>query len=697
MPTDSNLYWAALDSDSIVGELNKRVDSYYRFLWTNGLLTKWRKAYLSYYGCNAEKSSWQVNASGEQGELSVLVSNEYRNLVNHLLVLTTQSRPTMECRGANTDFDTQIQCILGTNLLEYYRSESKLERRLKDATEIALVLDAGYVLATWDVMLGDAVTGDPMTGAVLHNGDISYKALTPLDVIYDYTKRDADDNEWYITRDYVNKYDLAAQFPEYANDLVKIGRNESDEQIYRFDNFFYNEGVDSADIPRFTFYHKKSPSMPNGRLTQFAKGIKKPLYDGPIPYRKLPVVRVAAGEMIAKSWGYSPGTDLMGLQDVVDTVISAAVTNLTAFGVGNVWAPPGSNLEVTQLIDGMNYFESKVKPEAINFTHFPPELMPFLQFAIARMETLSGVNSVARGNPPEGDMSGSAMALIQSMALQFNSGLQQSFVELLEAVGQLTINHLQDFAKSPRIAMIAGKASLYQAKMFQAQDIEGIQRVHVDMSNPLSQTVSGRMTMAQDLLKNGLVKNAQQYIMVMSTGRLEPLIEGEQALLLSLRQENEALQNGQQVPVIAIERHDQHINAHYELIASPSAKMDPNLVQNVLAHIQNHMNEWRTIDPQLAQVLGIPLLPPPPPPPGMLPPGSHGPPGPAHMQSAQPHPPVPPGGHMDSPPSPGQKVLNSTNPTQEKAEKVKQPNMPKNPLSGQAWSPQTGGLPPGGT
>ena len=51
------------------------------------------------------------------------------------------------------------------------------------------------------------------------------------------------------------------------------------------------------------------------------------------------------------------------------------------------------------------------------------------------METLSGVNSVARGNPEASLQSGTALAMVQSQALQFMSGLQQSYIQLIEDVG----------------------------------------------------------------------------------------------------------------------------------------------------------------------------------------------------------------------------------------------------------------------
>ena len=112
------------------------------------------------------------------------------------------------------------------------------------------------------------------------------------------------------------------------------------------------------------------------------------------------------------------------------------------------------------------------KPEAMNFTQTPAEVFRFIEMLKSEMETISGVNSVARGNPEASLKSGTALALVQSMALQFISGLQQQYVQLVEDVGTGLISMLRDFAQVPRIAMIAGKANQsYIAEEFSGDDL----------------------------------------------------------------------------------------------------------------------------------------------------------------------------------------------------------------------------------
>ena len=53
-----------------------------------------------------------------------------------------------------------------------------------------------------------------------------------------------------------------------------------------------------------------------------------------------------------------------------------------------------------------------------------------------------------------------------------------------------------------------------------------------------------------------------------------------------------------------------HIQEHKQLLDSPEARNNPELVMGVLAHIQEHINQMRTGDPDLFAILGMQNLPP---------------------------------------------------------------------------------------
>jgi hypothetical protein len=257
---------------------------------------------------------------------------------------------------------------------------------------------------------------------------------------------------------------------------------------------------DTTDVPVFEFYHKKTESLPDGRYILFlSEDII--LQDRPMPYRMLPVFRIAPAEILGTPFGYTPLFDIMPIQEAVNSLYSSIMTNNSAFAVQNVWVKPGSKLDMASISGGLNIIESLEKPEAINLTSTPAETYKFVEMLERTMETLSGVNSVARGNPEASLRTGAALALVQSMALQFASELQQSYVQLVEDVGTSIIRILQDFAESPRLITIVGKSNRTYMKEFSNKDIQNVSRVTADVGNALAKTTAGRVQMADQLLQ----------------------------------------------------------------------------------------------------------------------------------------------------------------------------------------------------
>jgi hypothetical protein len=347
-----------------------------------------------------------------------------------------------------------------------------------------------------------------------------------------------------------------------------------------------------------------------------------------MPYRDLPVYRIAPSDILGTPFGYTPLFDLLPLQEAVNAGYTTILTNQNAFGVQNVLMPRGTDIVVNQLNGGLNVIEYTAqagKPEPLNLTNTPQEIFTFIGNVERLMETLSGVNSVSRGNPEKSLTSGNALALVQSMSIQFMNGLQQSYVMLVESVGTGLINMLKDFAATPRVAAIVGKSNRTEVKEFTGDDLSNINRVVVDMGNPLARTTAGRVEMASQLLQMQAITTPQQYLQVINTGRLDVMTEDTTSELLLIRAENEHLTEGKEVRAIATDNHAMHVKEHKVILADPSLRLDADLVARTLAHIQEHIELLKNTDPNVLMMTGQQPLPPDQPPQGQPPaPGQEG-------------------------------------------------------------------------
>lgn len=624
-----DIYFAKDEPEKLVNHVQKKSTDWFRNMQVNRYLDKLIKSWQAYNG-NYYQNSHQISYGGEQEELVNLAVNHYRNLSTHMLNMITGSRPSFQSRAVNTDRKSLIQAELSNGLLDYYMREKRLERYLKKAAELSISMASGYIKMEWNATSGeifDYIEPDPASivdydedgnpldenGNVLeptpiYEGDIEFRNLSPLDVFFDTNKEEFDQNDWIVCRTTVNRHILAARYPELAEEIMTVNTiNKEKERTVSVTPYDETE-----DVFVYEFLHRKCEAIPNGRhVIYLDKDIV--LEDTVMIYDRLPVYRIAPSDILGTPFGYTPMFDLLPLQDAVNSLYSTIMTNQNAFGVQNILNPEGNNIKVNQLEGGLNFIEYTPmpqapgggKPEPLQLTNTPQEVFNFLQMLERAMETISGVNSVARGNPESSLKSGNALALVQSQALQFMSGLQQSYIQLLEDVGTGVINLLKKFARVPRVAAIVGINKSTKITQFSSDDIKDINRVVVDVGNALMQSTAGRAQVAENLLQMMPDKmSPEKYIQVLNTGNLDLMIEGTMNEMDSIRDENEMLIKGGNPLAVALDHHALHIREHRDVISNQELRQDPDLVQRTLNHIQEHLDLMRTTDPDLLAIIG---------------------------------------------------------------------------------------------
>ena len=612
MATPKNTYFAAQDSTTTATALLEKAQKWFMNLESTGYLQKTEQLYAAYYGCYYTDFSGghQITFMGEQGELTGLAVNHLRNIATHIKQMITASRPAMQARAANNDYKSLVQTKLGNDLLDYYMREKRMEENILRAVEMAIVLGSGYVKLEWNPMLGDIYdvleSNNEETGEIektpIHEGDIVCTNLSHRDVVHESTKEHGANQNYIIIRYPKNRFDIVAKYPDKEEDILKL-ETVSDVENFRFHSW---DAEQSDDIFVYEFYHKATESMPEGRFMQFVSG-ETVLVDGPMPYLDIPIYRISPADILGTPYGYTPLFDLLPIQDAINSLYSIVMTNNNAFGVQSVLMPRGCSINPASLMSGMNLIEYDAqfgKPEAMQLTATPAETFKFIEMLEKAQETLSGISSVTRGKPEASLESGTALAMVQSMSIQFMNGLQQSYVRLVEDMGTGLLNILKIMAHVPRIAQIAGKDNRAYVKEFTGEDLSTINRVIVDIGNPLSATTAGRIEMADHLLQMGIVQNPEQYITVMNTGRLTAMTDPIQDELFLVRAENEKMVAGEDMHVVATERHRIHIDGHSCVMADPDLKNDPELTGRVLAHIQEHIDMLRTVDPDLLMLRG---------------------------------------------------------------------------------------------
>jgi hypothetical protein len=265
---------------------------------------------------------------------------------------------------------------------------------------------------------------------------------------------------------------LAALHPEFADQITAAADSQASLDKYRLRPIESKYDADLVDV--YYLYHRDTPALPDGRFTVVVRD--QVLADGPLGYKRPPVFRLSAGDVIDTIYGDSPAIDLLSIQEIINALATAVVSNNMNHAMQNIWSPD-PNLSVKQLSQGQNLVTSSIKPEALQLTASAGETYKLLDSLIQQQQLLSGINDTARGNPETNLKSGNSLALMLAQAIQFVSDLQKNYAQLASDVGTCTINNMQKFAKGPMLFVVGGNSRRASIKEFQAKEIQNIDRV----------------------------------------------------------------------------------------------------------------------------------------------------------------------------------------------------------------------------
>lgn len=655
-------YFANAPIDEIGECLMQRVDDYYIFLNSTGILNLWRRSFAFFY--NSARLGGRINPVGQKLEMQSISMDDYPNLLRNILVLTTSQLPSMQTMCSNGDEKTLEQNKTSQQILDYENRNHRTNDYVIQSGEDALWGGEGFIYKGWNPNLGEEVAPDadietlePVLDEngqqkVLHVGDWEFENLTSLDVIRDVDELSYAKCQWVIARRFRNKWDLIAQYPQHKEAIMRASWALTDR---RNSKFGYTAVNHQDLVPTFEFFHDKTVAVPHGRQTLFLDA-ETVLFDGGLAYAKRPVYRCAYAELRNNPFAWTVGFSLLPLAEANNRLTSTLLTNVATFGVTRVLNPRGSNVSLQALASNLAVVDytpvgpSGGKPEVLNMSNpITKETGDLLQFINKKMETYVSIPGSMRGQLPNEELSGAAMAMQASVALQFSAGFQKSIIRVLEDLGTGMVQDIKAFASAPRQALIVGKMDQGYLRSYNQGDFDGIDRVVVAAANPLLNTTAGKVNLADQFLHNGLLIGPNSsapereaammsYIQVMNQGKLEPLTQAFQSEYMAIQQDKEDLLAGKMPMIQLTDNHPLRMQEVNVLNNNPIIRGNPELGNLVRQYIMAHFQQWLAMPPLLAAAMGIQ----PPPPqamPGMPPtPQPAGQPGKQPPQPQQPHP-----------------------------------------------------------
>lgn len=570
--------------------------------------------YARYYGLGDEATSTNISFIGNDGQQLKVYLNLYRFLVQQVVSLVAGAKLSYTAVPVNTDIESKEASIVATHMLRNAVRQHRIGRILRQATEYAVAFIEGFVRVYWDPYAGEETkaeaanmeTGEIETSST-RAGDNVVKAYSLLDVFRSDFDPNTGDPDWIIFRDWVNRHDVIARRPELKDAILNIKSDLTwDFGMYR--NWLPE---DTDKIAQYTLYHKKTPAVPEGLEFTFwsAEAFDPP---APLTYKKF-CCRVTPADILRTQRGYSPSIDVMALGDVLTSLLSTALSNQARYGLPVLQSKRGNGVDVKTLTDGSALLEYTVEPlSALETPSTSPETYKLMDSIRDMMIMLMGHNATSLGQIESSSrLSTASMSILEQKALQAISGLQDTYLAAAEDVGEMYIDSFRSHADEPRTVRLIGKNNKSYVKSFAGSYFDGVDSVVVELGDTMGTTPTQRLDQANMLLQSGQI-SVSDWFEVKRTGALDTVIETGSDPRITMEEENDLLAQGINPPVVFTDNHIDHILSVARLLASPADRANPVLVQAANQHVAEHLNQLRTMDPDLRAIL---LNQPPPPPP----------------------------------------------------------------------------------
>jgi hypothetical protein len=596
-------YWLYREPDQIADKLIEFHDNWHS--WQGSPFKQmWLRNYLAYYSPVIHPGSWDTSMmfEGEQGELMRFYTPKARTLIRQLTAVVTKQRMAFKASARTTGAEVLNEVKLGNALADQIVLSQELDLKADKLCEGGLVTGIWFTKATWRTDQGEPRLTDE-DGRIIRKGACEITVESPFNVFWD-LRKSWEQNLWAECRVKRNKWDLIAEYKDLEKEILALPPANQHTGGFSWAD---SQSIEDDEVFVYEFYHRPSPSLPNGMIMIYSDS--ETIYQhGNNPYGTIPIEPNVPEAVLDTGVGYAKLTDLAGLQEMFDNNLSSIATNQSQFAVQGVTVPRGSNINV-QEINGMrfmNYTPQQVegggKPEPMQLTKTAPEVFKFTDKLEDLMQDMSYLNGAMTGNLPAGVSSGTAIATLSANSIEFITSISKSNNLCWEKTMMHAVNAYKKFAKIEQSLEIAGKGGQISKQEFKGDDVYNVSRMKLETVNPLLKTFAGRLEIGEKMLQ--MPKEIwPEYSAILEGRPLSEVYKGELSEFDLITQENEALENGEAVPVLAVDDHPEHIKKHADCLKDIGVRMNGKALEVILKHMMEHYEVAQMSDPTLMAMI----------------------------------------------------------------------------------------------
>ncbi len=592
-----NTYWAAeKDTDSVVSKISTflSVFSLNSDAERSSLSMIWSRNLRMYYNSviNSDSSDSSLGFTGEDGELIQMHVPCARSDIRKIIGIATRQRLHFKAQAESGEWETKANTLIADSVAHEYATDTDINISgvRSKLLELALICGHSFLLNQWDSERGKPI----------------FRVIPPWMVTYNYNAESMASLDWFVVHYFVNRHSLAAEYPKYRDEILagNSARTAINPWSINFGVMDYSED----DVLVSEFYHKSTPALPKGRFVKFINMTGIEDMDNPYLNKdgesEIPISMVAPELIQPYLIGYPVLSDLLPLQEMTDHQFSVMATIYSALGVPTILNPRNSGINASnmsglrvvsyspQMGDGMR----GTKPEVLELCKLPPNLLDTINLMQQYQQRISNISGALQGILPPGVTAASAIATLSANSVEFIEPISLAVHSALEEGMMRAITQTSQFLSEEKTIELVGPKSSAAVAKFSGEDLKGLKRVTLLTQNPLTMFAGGRLQIAEQYMKMGLLQSPEQFDTVMAYGSLEPIHRGTLSKENLVEWENQQMRQGQPIPALATDDHAYHIREHLMLLNDPDIRRRPELVQMINDHAQWHLELSREVD-----------------------------------------------------------------------------------------------------
>ena len=289
---------------------------------------------------------------------------------------------------------------------------------------------------------------------------------------------------------------LKAKYPEHA-DQIKIN-----------DDYFFYDSADYAIKKRknhaavFTYYHRKTKFLPQGAKIVYVIGCI--LEDGPLPYShgKLPCVFDTDIDCPDELHGRPFLVNIAQLQNLHNMCMASIARNIAVSSMPK-WVMPKGTVHRDKLNNeyGIIEYSGPIAPQMVTYSAINKDLYAMPDKFEKYIQSMSMVDSMARGEPPPGIKAAVALQFLDEQDQQRQSTGIAKRLRRIKEVYKMMISVMGDNYKREdgRMVRILGADNTYLISSFEQADFNSAYDVRILNASSLPDSKAGRISAILDL------------------------------------------------------------------------------------------------------------------------------------------------------------------------------------------------------